>query len=158
MFSSHGRFRHVGRGLLLLVLVIAMGVGGLMAIEGYPFLDALYMTIITISTVGFQEVHKLSDRGHLLVIFLIVTGLSVMTYTLGAFAQIIIEGQFRQLLGRRRMQREVEALKGHYIVCGYGRMGQLGRGALRRGGGQDRACGGDPQPELPGRGRGCDPG
>jgi voltage-gated potassium channel len=125
MFSSHGRFKHVGRGLVLLVIVVAVGIIGLMTLEGYPFLDALYMTIITISTVGFQEVRGLSDQGHLLIMFLIITGLSVMTYTLGALVQIIIEGQLRKLLGRRRMQREIEGLKNHYVVCGHGRMGQI---------------------------------
>jgi voltage-gated potassium channel len=119
------RYALLGRAMLLLVLVVATGVYGLMLLEHYDFLDALYMTIITLSTVGFGEVQKLSARGHIFLIFLIVVGLSVMTYTLGALARLVIEGEFRELLGRRRMVREISALKDHYIVCGHGRMGQI---------------------------------
>jgi voltage-gated potassium channel len=125
MLGASGRFKHVRTGLILLLFVVACGVVGLMVIERYPLLDALYMTIITISTVGFQEVRTLSNQGHLLVMFLIITGLSVMTYTLGALVQIIIEGQFRKLLGRRRMQREIETIADHYLICGHGRMGEI---------------------------------
>ncbi|MFH1843992.1 MAG: NAD-binding protein, partial [bacterium] len=125
MFGASSRFKHVGRAVMLLLVVLAIGAYGFMVLEGYPFLDAVYMTVITISTVGFQEVRALSGRGHVFVIILIIIGLSVMTYTLSAIAQIIIEGQFRKLLGRRLMQREINSLKQHYIICGHGRMGKI---------------------------------
>jgi voltage-gated potassium channel len=122
---TESRFRNIGRGLTLLVAVLIVGVIGFMALEHYTFLEAVYMTVITISTVGFREIHDPSRSGYIFVIFLILAGLSVLTYTLGAGAQLLIEGQIRRLLGRHRMQREIENLKGHYIICGYGRMGQI---------------------------------
>jgi voltage-gated potassium channel len=122
---TESRFRNIGRGLTLLVAVLIVGVVGFMALEHYTFLEAVYMTVITISTVGFREIHDPSRSGYIFVIFLILAGLSVLTYTLGAGAQLLIEGQIRRLLGRHRMQREIENLKGHYIICGYGRMGQI---------------------------------
>lgn len=119
------RFRNIGRGLLLLLAVIAIGVGGFMLLEHYSFLEAVYMTVITISTVGYREVRDPSQPGYIFVIFLIIAGLSVMTYTLGAVGQLLIEGQIRRLLGRHMMQREIEKLKDHYVICGHGRMGQI---------------------------------
>ncbi len=124
MFGA-SRSTNVFRGLVLMLFVIVVGTWGLILLEGFPLLDALYMTIITISTVGFGEVRELSGAGHVFVIFLIIGGLSVMTYTLGALAQYVIEGQFGTLLGRRRMERQIASLKGHYVICGHGRMGRI---------------------------------
>ena len=125
MFKTISRFRHLGRAAVSLLLVVCIGIIGLMHLEGYELLDALYMTVITISTVGFGEVRALSDQGHLFVVILIICGLSVMTYTLGSIAKFAIEGHFGQILGRRRMQHEISGLKDHYVVCGHGRMGQI---------------------------------
>jgi voltage-gated potassium channel len=125
MFGSQSRFVNVIRGLALLLVVIGIGTVGFMIIEDFSFTDAVYMTIITISTVGFGEIRTLHPDGRFFVIFLIVTGLAVMTYTLGAVAQIIIEGQFQKLIGRRRMVGQIESLRDHYIICGHGRMGEI---------------------------------
>lgn len=107
-----------------LLLVIAVGVIGYMAIERWSFLDALYMTVITISTVGYEEVHTLSIAGKIFSILLIIGGVGVMLYTLTTLVQYFIEGRFTNILGRRRMKEKIAKLKGHIILCGYGRIGQ----------------------------------
>jgi len=112
------------RIISLLLLVIIVGVIGYMTIEQWSFLDALYMTVITISTVGYAEVHELSVAGRIFSILLIVGGVGVMLYTLTVLVQYFIEGRFRSILGRRRMKEKIAKLKGHLILCGYGRVGQ----------------------------------
>ncbi len=132
MFDSDSRFKNFRRGLALLLLVIVIGCGGLIVIEDCSVWDALYMTVITISTVGFGETVPLSPQGRVFILFLIVAGLAVMAYTLGGVGQIIIEGQVQKYLGRHRMQREIDSLSGHYIICGHGRMGRILCNELRQ--------------------------
>lgn len=120
-----GRYGHILTGSLLLLGTILLGSLGFVLIEGFSPLEAVYMTIITISTVGFGEVHVLSPGGRLFVILLIVVGLGLVTYTAGAVASLFFEGQIRKLVGRRMMRRELDALRDHFIVCGYGRMGRI---------------------------------
>ena len=110
------------RIIFLLLLVIVIGVIGYMAIERWPFLDALYMTVITISTVGYAKVYARSAAGRIFSIVLIVGGVGVMLYTLTALVQYFIEGRFQNILGRRRMKERIAKLKGHIILCGYGRV------------------------------------
>lgn len=110
---------------MLLALLIVLGSIGFVVLEGLSPLDALYMTIITISTVGFGEVKPLSDAGHVMIMGLIIVGLGLVTYTVGAFASLLVEGQIQKLVGRRMMRRELDAIRNHYIVCGYGRMGKI---------------------------------
>jgi voltage-gated potassium channel len=83
------------------------------------------MTVMTLATVGFQEVHPLSDSGRVFTILLIVVGVSVLGYTVGKFAQIMFEGEFQRFLGRKKVEKAIEELRDHYIVCGYGRIGAL---------------------------------
>jgi voltage-gated potassium channel len=111
--------------LLILLLLVSAGTSGYMAVEGWSFLDALYMTIITIGTVGFHEVHSLSDAGRVFTILLIVFGVGILGYTVSKLAQIMFEGQFQRFLGRKKVEKSIEVLKDHYIVCGYGRIGSL---------------------------------
>ena len=89
------------RGLVFLVLVMAMGTVWFILVEGYSFLDALYMTVITISTVGFQEVQTLDGSGRLFTVFLIIAGLTVLTYTLGSLGRVIVEGSIERYVGRQ---------------------------------------------------------
>ena len=95
-----------------------------MAIEGWPFLDSLYMTIITISTVGFAEVHPLSSGGKIFSIVLMIGGVSSALYILSTVIGYLIEGHFGITLGRQRMKTRIAKLKGHFILCGYGRVGR----------------------------------
>jgi len=111
--------------LLILLLLVSLGTAGYMAIEHWRFLDAFYMTIITLGTIGFQEVHPLSDAGRVFTILLIIFGVSVLGYTVGKLAQIMFEGQFQRFLGRKKVEKSIDALRDHYIICGYGRIGAL---------------------------------
>ena len=111
-------------GVCVLVIIIVAGVIGYVVIEEWSFVDALYMTIITITTVGYAEVHPLTASGQIFSIFLIVGGVSGALYALSGIAGYIIEGHLGTTLGRRRMEKTVTKLKGHFILCGYGRVGQ----------------------------------
>lgn len=117
--------RHLKISILVLFILASLGTAGYIGIEGWPLLDALYMTVITLGTVGFREVHELSDAGRIFTIFLIIFGVSVLGYLVGSLAQIMFEGQFQRIIGRKKVEKKVEALKDHYIICGFGRMGSL---------------------------------
>ncbi len=104
--------------------IVAIGVIGYMAIEGWSFLDAIYMTITTITTVGFKEVHPLSQAGRIFSIFIIIGGVGGALYILTNIMGYILEGQFGITMGRRRMKTKIAKLKDHFILCGYGRVGQ----------------------------------
>jgi voltage-gated potassium channel len=107
------------------VIAVVTGVLGYRFLEHYTWLDALYMTIITLSTVGFQEVKPLGTAGRLLTMGLLVGGLGVVFYTAAALAESIVEGELQRFFGRRRMEKIVEALREHYLVCGFGRIGAV---------------------------------
>ncbi len=117
--------RHLKVSLLVLTLLVTAGTVGYITIEGWRPLDALYMTIITLGTVGFKEVHDLSDAGKLFTIALIIVGVSVLGYIVGSLAQIMFEGQFQRIIGRKKVENRIRSLKNHYIICGYGRIGSL---------------------------------
>lgn len=110
--------------ILLLFLWLLGGTVGYMLIEGWGLLDALYMTVITLSTVGFQEAHPLSWQGRLFTVGVIVVGLGTAIYAFTSIGQKVVEGEVAELFGRRRMRREIRQLNDHYIVCGYGRTSQ----------------------------------
>jgi voltage-gated potassium channel len=109
----------------LIILVNAAGTIGYMAIEHWSFFDSLYMTVITLTTVGYREVHPLSDEGTIFTIFLIVGGVGTVFYALSTGARVILEGELQQIFGRKRLEKKIKDLKSHYIICGYGRMGRI---------------------------------
>jgi len=110
--------------VLGLITIIAIGTAGYAIIEDWSLLDSLYMTVITLATVGYGEVHPLSDGGRIFSIVLILGGVGVMFYTAVAIVQYVVEGHFGSTLGRRRLKEKIQRLKGHFIICGYGRVGQ----------------------------------
>ncbi len=110
---------------VLIALIVAFGAIGYMGIEGWDFLDSLYMTIITLTTVGYKEVHDLSSGGRLFTIFLIIGGVGTVFYALSTGAKLVLEGELQELFGRRRLEKKIKELKDHYIICGYGRMGKI---------------------------------
>lgn len=111
--------------LLLLAAAIVVGTYGYHLIEGWPMFDGLYMTVITLGTVGYGETHELTFKGRLFTIFLILGGVSVVTYAFTTVTSIIVEGQLSEVLKRRRMEKEIAKLTGHYIVCGAGHAGMV---------------------------------
>jgi voltage-gated potassium channel len=117
---------HFLRAFLILLVVIATGTIGYSLIESWSLTDALYMTIITISTVGYAEVHPLSDGGRIFSAILIVCGVGAMLYALTSIIEYLIRGQLRILRGRSfSMEERISKLKGHYIIYGYGRVGKV---------------------------------
>jgi len=111
----------LGLGVAMLVMWTVLGTAGFIVIEDWPLGDAFYMTVITISTVGFSEVHPLSATGRVFASFLIIGGLGTAIYTFTRLGQVVLEGELLGGLGRRRMRKELSSLKGHYILCGFGR-------------------------------------
>ena len=95
-----------------------------MIISGYGFVDALYMTVITITTVGFGEVHPFTDADKLFSVFLILTSISVVGYTVSSFSEYLVTGQLFQHFKHKKVEKRIAQLKGHTIVCGYGRNGK----------------------------------
>jgi len=110
---------------ILFISIVLLGTSGYMFIENIRFIDALYMTVITLATVGFKEVKELDEIGKIFTIFLILSGFGVFTYTLTVGAKIIIEGEIKEVFKKRKMRKKIESLSGHYIICGYGRMGGI---------------------------------
>lgn len=111
-------------GVCVLVIIIVAGVIGYVVIEEWSFIDAIYMTIITITTVGYTEVHPLTTTGRIFSIFLIAGGVGGALYALSGIAGYILEGHLGTTWGRRRMERNIAKLKRHFILCGYGRVGR----------------------------------
>lgn len=107
-----------------LLFVFSSGVCGYMLIEHWPLLDSLYMTVITIASVGFMEVHPLSEQGRIFTIFLILGGTGVLVYGVSSIIAFIVEGELTDTLRRRKMQRKIADMKGHVIVCGVGQTGK----------------------------------
>jgi voltage-gated potassium channel len=108
----------------LLVIVVLLGISGYIVIEGWGFLDALYMTVITIASVGFMEVNPLSPQGRIFTIFLIIFGMGILLFGISTLTAFLVEGELSEILRRRTMERTIAHLKGHYIVCGIGRLGK----------------------------------
>lgn len=116
------RFRAM---LLLPAVIIVLGTYGYTLIEGWPIFDSLYMTVMTVTTVGFGEVHRLSQAGRWFTIVLMLGGIFTLFYAAGAIIRAIVSGEIQAAYGSQRMERNLAELKNHLIVCGYGRMGRL---------------------------------
>ena len=117
--------------LILLCAILLSGASGYMVIEGAPFLDSMYMTVITIASVGYGEVIPLSKAGRIFTMCLILMGVSFVLYLVGEITNAVVEGGLRRILGRNKMEKKVAGLKHHYIVCGFGRIGKEICKALR---------------------------
>jgi voltage-gated potassium channel len=110
---------------VMLALIVSIGTAGYMILEKWNFLDSLYMTVITLTTVGFSEVHPINEQGRILTMTILVSGLGVVGYLVGTLTQILIEGQLLRIMGRKKLERQIEKLKDHFIICGYGRVGRI---------------------------------
>lgn len=112
------------KALFILLATIMIGVVGYMLISDLKFVNALYMTIITMSTVGFGEVKALSPEARLFTVFLILMSVTIFGYVISVFTEILASGHFVQQLKLKKVQKEIKRLKNHVIVCGYGRNGR----------------------------------
>src|SRR5882757_11229760 len=121
MNSLARRFLYI---LLAITATLMIGTVGFTLIDHYPPFDAFYMTLTTMTTVGYGEIHPLSHGGRVFNSFLIFFGVSTIFVAIGAMTQTIIEMEFGDAIGKRRNKRMIDKLKDHYIICGYGRVGR----------------------------------
>lgn len=117
--------RHALILIVLIGLLLTFGVSGYMLVENYTFLEALYMTVITLATVGFTEVKPLDQQGRLFTIMLILMGVGFLTYSMIYLSQLVFDPNLIALYRRRKVKRQLDQLRDHFIVCGYGQMGQI---------------------------------
>src|SRR5918911_1071311 len=122
--SRGGAVRRIWRAIAMLAIITAVGTLGYVFFEGWSFLDALYMTVITIGTVGFREVHPLDTSGLLWTIALIIGGVGALGYAASLLVELAVEGTVRGYFRNRRMRTEIHKLSSHYILCGFGRVGR----------------------------------
>jgi voltage-gated potassium channel len=117
--------RRVALGIALVAVLTLVGSAGYMLIEHMSFLDALYMTVITITTVGYEEVKPLDTAGRLFTIAIIFVGVGTAYYVFAAITEVVVSGQFREFVGKNTMNRKIQHLEGHVILVGYGRFGRV---------------------------------
>jgi voltage-gated potassium channel len=111
--------------IIIFFVVVLSGIFGYMFIEGWDFLDSLYMTIITLSTVGYGEVRYVGPAGRIFTLLLIIFGVSIVAYIVGLVVETLVAGEIRSVLGRRKVGKKIKSLRDHYIICGYGRIGSI---------------------------------
>ncbi|MFC2175942.1 potassium channel family protein [Bacteroidota bacterium] len=118
------RVRSLYYPIFIITALLTVGVSGFMILEGYTMADAIYMTVITISTVGFNEVRPLSYEGRIFTIFLIMSSFGTFAYTITQITKYVIDGELRKLYMNIKVDRSINKLKSHTIICGYGRNGK----------------------------------
>lgn len=125
-FPAQLALRRVAKAVALLTAVILVGTLGYVVLEGWSFLDSLYMTVITIASIGFEEVRDLSNdpSGRIWTMVLILAGVGTVAYAVGSLVQMLVEGTVTGYFRRRRMEKMIDRLTGHYLVCGFGRVGR----------------------------------
>ncbi|RME65925.1 MAG: potassium channel protein, partial [Nitrospirae bacterium] len=109
----------------LVFLVISAGTLGYHIIEGWKLFESFYMTIITLTTVGFEEVYPLSAKGRAFTILILIFGLGAFFYVINNGIKVILEGEIQGVFEKRRLEKMLKSMKNHFIVCGYGRMGRI---------------------------------
>ena len=107
------------------VILLVVGTVGYSIIEGWTPLDSLYMTVITLATIGYGEIKPLSSEGRIFTIFIIVFGVGNVAYLVGQLSKTMVEGSLQRIMGRRKLEHQIKKIKGHYVLCGYGRIGRL---------------------------------
>jgi voltage-gated potassium channel len=125
------RLLYVG---LVILCTLLVGTVGYVVIEDYPPFDAFYMTLITMTTVGYREVHDLSTQGRIFNSVVIFFGVTTMFFAIGMMTQTIIELELAEFFGKRRVKRMIDKLENHYIVCGFGRVGRSASMELKQSG------------------------
>ncbi len=123
-YTYSGSYLNFRVAILLFLSATTIGIAGFMLIENYGFVEAFYMTAITISTVGFGEVHPLSDAGRIFVSVFVLYNIGMYTYVLAAFTSFIVQGEFIKNIHDTMIEKEISKLKDHVIICGYGKHGK----------------------------------
>ena len=131
MLLNYKYFAKVYYAIFLLVIVVLAGTFGFMIVEGWSFFDSFYMTIITVSTVGFNEVNELSTGGKLFTSFLIITSFGTFAYAVSAITSYIVGGEYKTYFQEYKALKMVNKMESHTIVCGYGRVGKQAAHDLR---------------------------
>ncbi|MES2590247.1 MAG: potassium channel protein [Bacteroidota bacterium] len=129
---SYRQFSQVYISIFLLTLIVFIGTIGFIGIEGYSILDAFYMTIITVATVGFQEVQPLTDHGRLFTAFLIIISFGTFAYAVSSISKYIVDGEFNQYYKNYKLLTAIDKLDNHVIICGYGRNGRQAAHVLKK--------------------------
>jgi voltage-gated potassium channel len=117
---------------ILLVLLVIAGIAGFHFIEGWTYFDGFYMVLTTITSIGYGEIHPLSHTGRLFNSFVIITGVGLVLLLVGGASRTLLEFELQSVFGRRRMDREISRLTGHFIICGAGRVGRSAARELAR--------------------------
>jgi voltage-gated potassium channel len=118
-------YKRLWYSFFMLMGIIAFGTFGYYLLEDMSLFESFYMTVITISTVGFSEIAPLSPASRAITIVVIVLGISVGTYTIGIIVRVFVEGELLRFFGRRKVQKIISDLKNHFIICGFGRIGRI---------------------------------
>lgn len=116
-------YKKLIRTISVLALILLFGTFGYMFIEKWRFFDSLYMTVITLATVGYGETHPLTLYGRIFTIFLILSGMSILLYTVSSITSFVVEGELSQIFRRKKMLKTISQLKNHFILCGAGKVG-----------------------------------
>ena len=124
-------FKRLYLSLIAFLSVILVGSIGFVYVEGYSLIEAFYMTVITVSTVGFREVRELSPEGMIFTSFLIISSISAFAYSISALTTYFVDGEYRNTFKVARLKKEIDKLENHVIVCGHGRVGEMAVSELR---------------------------
>ncbi len=124
--------KRLWRAFWLVIFFVSAGTTGFIIIEDYSVLDAFYMTTITISTVGFGEIHPLSDAGRTFTIVLILSGVGRLAYAIGSITELILERATDPNLRKKPMEKKIAKLEGHTIICGSGRVGSAAANQIHK--------------------------
>ena len=124
LLKSYGVLKRLIGGIFLLIFVFIIGTYGYIIIENYTLLDAMYMTMITVASVGYNEVHPLTDSGKIFTSLLILLSVATYVYVITIVTSFIVEGEFRMYFKHLRVNKEINQLRNHVVVCGYGRNGR----------------------------------
>jgi voltage-gated potassium channel len=111
--------------VIILILIIAVGTIGYRVLEGWSLIESLYTTITTLSTVGYGDFHPRTTAGRLFTIVIIIIGVGTMLYSVGLLAETVVEDRLRAIMGRGKLEKVIEKIHGHHIICGCGRIGYL---------------------------------
>jgi voltage-gated potassium channel len=111
--------------LFIIIGIVAFGTFGYVYVDRMPLFDSFYMTIITISTVGFSEIHPLTNGGRVITMLIIIASISIGGYSLAMVVRSFIEGEMKKSFARRKMEKQIHELRNHFIICGFGRIGRI---------------------------------